>query len=106
MGKGYIVIHNKQVQEIQLILVSICFKLQGFYLSSIISYIHKYWENELKPIDAYFLGVGQSGPFKNDTKFYQFVNSYLSRTQPAGKGSFGINKSTAPGLPYTVFGIS
>ena len=103
MGKGYIVIHNKQVQDIQLILVSICFKFQGFHLSSMISYIYKYWENELKPIDAYFLGVGQSGPFKNDTKFYQFVNSYLSRTQPAGKGSFGINKSTAPGLPYTVF---
>ena len=106
MGKGYIVIHNKQVQDIQLIIVSMCFKLQGSYISSIISYIHKYWENELKPVDAWFIGVGGSGTFTNDTKFYQFVNSYLSRTQHAGKGSFGMNKSTALGCPYTVFQMS
>ena len=65
MGKGYIVIHNKQVQEIQLILVSICLKSQGFYISSIISYIYKYWENESEPIDAYFISIGQAEFFTN-----------------------------------------
>ena len=59
--------------------------------------------NPLTPTS--FLQVKQN-PSQMYTKFYQFVNYYLSRTQPAGKGSFGINKSTAPGLPYTVFRMS